>query len=149
MWNFLFDRRHRLDLCAELPRSEFRLLITPEVYEEIAPISNGELKESAVETVERCGIEQERYFGFRDSSLPIRKQQRTDGFWGGRLRTQKEKDFEEAQMQKRGEFRPPRKPTMTVSPSEADISVGARSSRAVILSSNKNAGPISLALYVL
>ncbi len=58
--------------------------------------------------------------------------------------------FEVAQIRKRGPLRPPRKLNMTVSPNEADISVGARSFRAVVLSLDEKRkgrkGPINDAL---
>jgi hypothetical protein len=83
IWDLLFDLG--LDLCAELPRDEFRSLNTREGEMEIAPIPDrrAELRAFIEATIARCGVETDAHFGFREDSLPL-GEQRTAGFVLGR-----------------------------------------------------------------
>src|SRR5215217_4710917 len=102
-WDILFDLR--LDLCAELPREEFRVLITREGMFEIPPIPDKAKREFIEATITRCRVQTDGFFGFRDDSLQS-DEQRVLGFDEGRLATGDEAAFMHAQTCRR-KPRPP------------------------------------------
>lgn len=124
VWDLLFDLH--LDLCAELPRSEFRIVITREGEMEATaiPKRRAEPRGFIEATIARCGVEVDGRFGFRDDSPPP-EEQRTLGFGLGRFTTEDERDFA-AHTPWRSDD-PPRKPEAKLRRNEADVALAARS----------------------
>ena len=71
VWNFLFERR--LDLAVELPRPEFSIGHTREAEFEI-PTGKPDLDAFIEETIVRCEIATDSYFGFSNSAVPRNEQ---------------------------------------------------------------------------
>lgn len=71
VWNFLFERR--LDLAVELPRPEFSIGHTREAEFEI-PTGKPDLDAFFEETIVRCEIATDSYFGFSNSAVPRNEQ---------------------------------------------------------------------------
>ncbi len=140
VWDLLFDLR--LDLCAELPGGEFRILITREGEMEITPIPDrkAELREFIEATIARCGVETDAHFGFRDNSLPL-EEQRTAGFGRGRFITKDEGDFAGNTRWRSDD--PPRKPEVKLRRNEADIALAARSFRGIVLTRDHKPGALA------
>jgi hypothetical protein len=84
----------RLDLAIELPRDEFGIGITREAEFEIAAIiaRNPELKAYIDDTIARCAVKTDSYFGFFDDSFP-QEDQRIGGFDVGRWASKRELEF--------------------------------------------------------
>lgn len=131
-----------LDLCAELPRGEFRILITREGEMEMTaiPEHRAELREFIEATIARCGVEVDGHFGFRDDSLPL-EEQRTLGFGLGRFITEEEAAFERATPRNRAAA--PRKPGVKLRKNEADIALAARSFLGVVLTLDRKPGALA------
>lgn len=139
VWDFLLARE--MDICVELPPTEWSLRMTREAELEI-PISpeKADLKAFIKNTMDRCGIEITPYFGFGDPSAGPGIQ--LYGGWGiGHWQTRDESTFIEEQKSRLGtKVRP-----TGLLPNEADISIAARAVHSVVLSCEKKAGPIKSA----
>ncbi len=142
IWDFLFDRQ--IDLATELPSKEFTICITREAEFEIPPISRTkpELAKFIENTISRCLIKTDVFFGFNDPTL-LQSEQRVGGFEVGRFASNEELEFMTIQ-------RTPLRPRHGVKNSktglfkdEADISVAARSFTSVVLSLDAKSGPIN------
>lgn len=142
VFDFLFERR-QLDLRAELPLEEFRILSPPEVLLEVEFMPDNK-RQFARNTIERCGVVVDHHFGFGASaSLPLdpRHERLRRGFGEGRLATDAEVNFERNTPWPKDE---PRKPYMEARKNEADIALGARSFRpdTIVLSLDERKGAI-------
>jgi len=130
VWDFLFDRK--LDLAIELPQEEFRVSITREAEFEIAPIKRAEVRAFAKDTIAKCKIESDSFFGLSDESLPL-DEQRISGLGEGRLASAEESAFIDGQQNRiRGKKRPTK-----LFPNEADVSLAARSFHAIVLTAER------------
>jgi hypothetical protein len=140
VWDLLFDLR--LDLCAELPGGEFRILITREGEMEMTaiPEHRAALPEFIEATIARCGVEVDGHFGFRDGSLPP-EEQRTSGFGLGRFITEEEAALERATPRRRTGAQ--RKPSVKLRKNEADIALAARSFLGVVLTLDRKPGALA------
>lgn len=140
VWDLLFDLR--LDLCAELPRGEFRIFITREGEMErtAIPEHRAALREFIEATIARCGVLVDGHFGFRDGSLPP-EEQRTSGFGLGRFITEEEAAFERATPRRRAAV--PRKPGVKLRKNEADIALAARSFLGIVLTLDRKPGALA------
>ncbi|GAA0576960.1 hypothetical protein GCM10009416_14440 [Craurococcus roseus] len=140
VWDLLFDLR--LDLCAELPPGEFRILITREGEMEVTaiPERRAELRAFINGTIGRCGVEVDGHFGFRDDNLPP-EEQRTMGFGSGRFITEDERDFA-AHTPWRSDD-PPRKPEVKLRRNEADVALAARAFLGVVLTLDRKPGALA------
>ncbi len=139
IWNLLFDLG--LDLCAELPPSKFRILITREGEMEIAPIPDRKagLRAFIEATIARCGVATDAHFGFRDDSVPL-DEQRTAGFGQGRFIDEGEAAFERETPWRSDER--PRRAEVKLRKNEADIALAARSFRGVVLTRDRKRGAL-------
>ena len=140
VWDLLFDLG--LDLCAELPPSEFRILITREGEMEIdaIPERKAELRAFIDATAARCGVATDAHFGFRDDGVPL-DEQRTMGFGQGRFIDEGEAAFARETPWRSDE--PPRKPEVKLCRNEADIALAARSFLGVVLTLDKKPGALA------
>jgi hypothetical protein len=93
VWDFLFDRK--MDLAAELPKKEFCICSTREAEFEIPPMPP-EKKAFAEETIARCEIRTDAFFGFAEAGLPS-GDHRVAGFNQGRWISAEEMAFIEQQ----------------------------------------------------
>lgn len=139
VWNFLFERQ--IDLAAELPRDEFRIVMTREAEFEVPPIppEKAGLKAFIEASITRCGIRTDVLFGFYDESLPP-DEQRVGGFGVGRWASREEVAF---MHQHRTPSRAAKKRKTGLYDQEADISLAARAIHSVVLSLDAKAGPIN------
>jgi hypothetical protein len=142
VWDFLFERR--LDLCVELPPSEYRLCLTREAEFEIPPIPShkAELKAFIEKTIEKCGVKTLPHFGFYDEKHPP-DEQRMGGFDIGQWASKEELAFME---QQKARLSPNKKPKTGLYKNEADISLGARAFRSVVISLDRKSDPIRTAM---
>lgn len=142
MWDFLFARR--IDLSAALPRDRFCLAITREAEFEIPAILDDkvELKAFIADTISRCGMRTDSFFGFRDESFPA-DQQRCAGFDVGRFASEEELEY------MRRQRTPPRTPSPMrktgLLKNEADRALALRSIHSVVLTLDAKKGPINTA----
>lgn len=129
VWDFLYARK--LDLCAELPLSEYHLCVTREAEFEIQriPPEKAELKAFIEDTIRKCGVETRSFFGFYDDRYPPHEQ-RFGGFGVGRWASEKELVFIEQQK----DWLSNKKRPTGLYENEADISLAARASDSVVLS---------------
>jgi hypothetical protein len=136
-WDVLFALR--LDLAVELPSDEFGIGITREAEFEIAATAarNPELKAYIDDTIAKCRIETDSYFGFYCDSF-AREEQRVAGFDVGRWASSRELEF--IAQQQRWLREEKRKTKLYVN--EADISLAARSFVSVVLTCDKKPGPL-------
>jgi hypothetical protein len=79
VWNFLFERQ--IDLAVALPSDRFCPYVLREAEFEVAsiPPKKAALKAFVETTIEKHGIRTDRFFGFRNLSLPS-DEQRVGGF---------------------------------------------------------------------
>ena len=140
VWDFLYELR--LDLCAELPRTEYWLCLTREAEFEIQaiPPDKVELKAFIEDTIRKCGVETRSFFGFYDDRYPAHEQ-RFGGFDEGRWASEKELLFIE---QQQAWLSDKKRPTGLYE-NEADISLAARASNSVVLSLDRKKGPLHCA----
>ncbi len=140
VWDLLFTRK--IDLAQALPEPEFRILITREAEFEIPPIpeEKAELKAFIASTIDWCGIETDRLFGFADPTWPTNKQ-RVGGFDEGRWAQPEELAFiERWRARMTGKFR-----KTGLYKHEADVSLAARSFTGVVLTLDMKTGPLKQA----
>lgn len=132
VWDFLFSRR--INLSIELPTSEFCLYMTREAEFEIPPIPNGkaDLKEFIDDTIKKCVIKIEKYFGFFDENHS-EEEQRVGDADVGRWITSEESRFIEQQKTKIGTVK---KAQTRLYKNEADISIAARAMHYVVITSD-------------
>jgi hypothetical protein len=129
-WDYLFERRDRIDLCAELPPEQFSLCITREGEFEIEPIT-GEKTAFIEDTIARCGVRTDTLFGFRDDRHPP-EEQRVGGFGsGGRWATP-----DELELAARCNTAKPKRRS-GLYPKEAAYALAGRSFHAVVLTRDK------------
>jgi hypothetical protein len=142
VWHFLFEKQ--LDLAVELPREKFCVRITREAEFEIQaiPAHMTALKAFIQKTIAKCHIETDSLFGFSDDTLPD-NEQRVGGFDKGRWAQREELDFLSGEKPRSG-AEPKRKTKLYKN--EADASLAARSSHAVVLTFDAKPGPIARAL---
>ncbi|MDO8526833.1 MAG: hypothetical protein Q7T03_03990 [Deltaproteobacteria bacterium] len=138
VWDLLW--KFNVNLNVELPHDEFEIFITGEAKFEFAgmPI---EIKEYAQQFMNARKIRIDDYFGFYNSSLP-EGEQRNGGFGselnpqiGGRFATPSERDF----LQKESSSISIKKMKTGLFKHEADVSLGARSLIAIVLTGDKRA----------
>jgi hypothetical protein len=141
VWDFLFNRR--LDLAAELPRPDYCICITREAEFEIPPIpdAKSDLKRFIEDTVRRCEVKTDSFFGFYVDSHPAHEQ-RYGGFGQGRWITPEESAFID---QQRTSLRSRLNPKSRLHGNEADLSLAARSLHSVVLTCDQSAGPLNAA----
>jgi hypothetical protein len=139
VWDFLFFRK--IDLSVELPNNEFCLCMTREAEFEIPPIPNekAKLKKFIEDTINKCVIEPQSYFGFFNPNHS-EQEQRVGGFNVGRWASAEEVAFMEQQKTKLGAVK---KPSTKLYKNEADISVAARAIHSVVITLDKKNGPIN------
>ncbi len=135
VWNFFFDRK--LDLAAELPAAEWGIMHTREAEFEI-PVGKPELDAFIKETMERCNVQTDSFFGFADETRPA-AEQRFGGFDVGRFAHPDEIAFLASQRASQVE-----RPTK-LRKHEADISLAARSLHSVVLTLDRRSGPLRAA----
>jgi hypothetical protein len=140
IWDFLFE--HRLDLCVELPPSEFRLCLTREGEFEIPPIPphKAELKAFIEKTRAHCDVKTVPRFGFYDEKHPP-DEQRVGGFDIGQWTSNEELTFMESQHSRLSSTQRP----TGLYKQEADISLAARAFHSVVISLEQKAGPLRTA----
>jgi hypothetical protein len=138
-WDVLFAMR--LDLAVELPSDAFGIGITREAEFEIAATAtkNPVLKGYIDDTITRCGVNTDSYFGFFDDSL-TEEDQRVGGFDIGRWASARELQFI---AQQRRWLRQTQRKTKLYK-NEADISLAARAFAisCVVLTCDKKPGPL-------
>jgi len=139
VWDFLFSRN--IDLSLELPNSEFCLCMTREAEFEIPPIpkEKAELKKFIEDTIKKCVIKPESYFGFFNPNHS-NEEQRVGGFNVGRFASAKEIAFMGPQKARLGVVK---KASTKLYKNEADISVAARAMHSVVITLDKKTGPIN------
>lgn len=142
VWDFLFARR--IDLSVALPRDRFCLAITREAEFEIPAIPDDkvELKAFIEDSIARCGVRTDSFFGFFDESLPA-DQQRCAGFDIGRFASEDELEYMRRQRTPLGEPGPIRKTGLHKN--EADRALALRSTHSVVLTLDAKKGPINTA----
>jgi hypothetical protein len=142
VWDFLFARR--IDLSVALPRDRFCLAITREAEFEIPAIPDDkvELKAFIEDSIARCGVRTDSFFGFLDESLPA-DQQRCAGFDIGRFASEDELEYMRRQRTPLGEPGPMRKTGLHKN--EADRALALRSTHSVVLTLDAKKGPINTA----
>lgn len=140
VWDFLFARG--IDLAEALPREEFTILLPREIEWETRaiPSHKADLKAFVAATIERCDIRSDVFFGYQNSEIPA-GEQRFGGFGVGRYASIKEAAFMREQRLAMGAA----KRSTMLYPNEADISLGARSFEAVVVSADNKRDPIRAA----
>ena len=135
-WDLFFELK--LDLNLELPRNEFHIAITREAEFEIKaiPENKSELKNYITNTLSNHRITTDSLFGFYTEGVP-QNEQRYSGFNQGRFSSSEENAFCVQQNHKIGKLR-----NSKLYANEADIAIAARSTRYIILTLDKKAGPI-------
>ena len=139
VWDFLLARR--LDLATELPPDRFSLWITREAEFEIkaTPDEKVELKAFVATSIAAANVRTQSYFGFHEAQFSD-EEQRVGGFNVGWWATQPELDFIGRLRGKMGKLMKTR-----LYDEEADISLGARSLVATVLTLDGKKGPLRLA----
>ncbi|WP_374556047.1 hypothetical protein [Aquitalea pelogenes] len=142
VWDFLYERK--LDLAAELPCEKFCICITREAEFEIPPIvnKNPELKRFIDDSIEKCLVKVDSFFGFYNESLP-QNEQRVSGFNIGRFASQEEINFMIQQRIPLKKKHIIKNQKTKLYKEEADISIAARSFHSVVLSLDAKKGPIN------
>jgi hypothetical protein len=135
VWNFLFERK--LDLVAELPAAEWGIMHTREAEFEI-PVGKPELGAFIKETMERCNVETDSFFGCADETRPP-AEQRFGGLDVGRFALPDEIAFLASQRASQVE-----RPTK-LRKHEADISLAARSFHSIVLTLDRRSAPLRAA----
>jgi hypothetical protein len=135
VWNFLFNRK--LDLAAELPAADWGIMHTREAEFEI-PVGKPELDAFIGETMERCDVKTDSFFGFADETKPA-MEQRYGGFDVARFAHPDEIKF--LASQRASEVERPTK----LQKHEADISLAARSFHSVVLTLDQRSAALKAA----
>ena len=135
VWNFLFERK--LDLAVELPSDEWGIMHTREAEFEI-PVGKPELDAFIKETMTRCNVRTDSFFGFADNTKPL-AEQRFGGFGIGRWAHPDEIAFLAGQRASQVE-----RPTK-LQKHEADISLAARSFHSIVLTLDRRSAPLKAA----
>ena len=140
VWDFLFDRQ--MELAVELPRPEYCVCITREAEFEIPPIPDykSDLKRFIENTIKRCQVKTDSFFGFYVDSQPA-DEQRYGGFDQGRWITDEERDF----LNQQHTSLKARLMKSKLQGNEADLSLAARSLHSVVLTLDRSSGPLNAA----
>ncbi len=139
VWDLLHD--HGIDLLQEFPRESFKLYLVREAEFEISAMPEP-LRLFAQGEIERCSIGVSLPFGFYDSRYPADKQ-RVGGFGQGSWLNAENHEFRASQAERVG----PKVQTKTgLLKNEADAAFAGASFNSIVLSLNKNGGPLKTAL---
>ena len=139
VWDLLLARG--LDLAAELPADRFNLWITREAEFEIkaTPDDKAELKAFITATIAAANVRTQSFFGFYQDEFPP-DEQRIGGFDVGWWIQPEELAFTHRLRGKIGKMKKSR-----LYNNEADISLGARSFVATVLTLDRKKGPLRAA----
>lgn len=135
-WDWLFD--HQVDLGAELPITDFELLITRQVEIEMRSISRPAVREFARRTILECQIGVRRVFGY-DRPDEAEEMRRYGGFDQGYWASSAESTFIRQQNAKREQSK---RMGSGLFQHEGDIALAAKSFDGIVITAERKGGPL-------